>query len=146
MHLGTIITSTSPNYPQDEIIGIYAYDYGLKNPKYKQDFIVNKNRDYREFVLYTNNPAGSSKYVKGIKQFMNTYGVGTDYNKSHHLKYNELPNDFELRRRAAQVIYWAEAIDYSGSLIKPDQRTIEEMYRSAVKIRKSKKSNKVLLK
>jgi hypothetical protein len=39
--LGAMVTSYSPYRPNDEVIGVYTYDYKRKNPIFKQDFIVN---------------------------------------------------------------------------------------------------------
>lgn len=62
-----IVTSYPPT--GDEIIGVYTYHHEMKKPIFKQDFIVNVGRLNTEFILYTRNPNGSSKYVKDIIEF-----------------------------------------------------------------------------
>jgi len=124
--LGAIVTSYSPNYPNDEVIGIYAYDYKLKSPLFKQDFIVNKGKLDREFVLYTRNSTGNStKYVKDINDFYATYGNGGFYLNSHHLTLDQLPQ--ELRERGESAIRLAQKMQ-SGAYIKPDKKHIDKVY------------------
>lgn len=100
--LGAIVTSYSPNYPDDEVIGIYTYDYQRKNSIFKQDFTVNKGKLNNEFILFTRNPKGvNSKYVKDINEFFATYGKDGFYVNSHHLALEELPDQLKERREVA---------------------------------------------
>lgn len=129
--LGAVVISCSPNYPDDEVIGIYSYDYKIKNPKFKQDFIVNKGRLNREFVLYTRNPGGqSSKYVKDINDFYGTYGRGGFYYNSHHLTLAQLPE--EIRDRGKRAIKLAEKIQRMGGFLKPSQDQIDRIHRDVM--------------
>src|SRR3990172_10109507 len=65
--LGGVVTSSSPNFPDDQVIGVYAYAYQLKSPIFKQDFVVNKGGLNKEFVLYTRYPNRSDiKYIRDI--------------------------------------------------------------------------------
>lgn len=126
--LGAIVTSYSPNYPNDEVIGVYSYDYKLKMPLFKQDFIINIGKRDNEFVLYTRNPKGNSKYVKDISIFYQTYGKGAFYINSHHLSLEELPS--EIRERGLQAIGLANRIQRLGGFIKPNQAHIDKIHKS----------------
>ncbi len=129
--LGAIVTSYSPNYPEDEVIGIYTYDYKIENPKFKQDFIVNKGKQDKEFVLYTRNPGGqSSRYVKDINDFYKTYGKGGFYLNSHHLTLEQLPK--EIRERGKRAIALAEKIQKLGGFVKPTQDHIDKIHNAVM--------------
>lgn len=121
-----VMTSTSPNYPGDEVIGVYSYHYQIKKPIFKQDFIINKGRKNKEFVLYTRNfKSGSSKYVKDIHEFFETYGKGGYYVGSHHLSLDELPE--ELQERAKETIRLANKMKETDlSMLTRDH--IDEIY------------------
>jgi hypothetical protein len=124
--LGAIVTSFSPDYPNDEVIGIYVYDYQRKFPLFKQDFIINKNRLNNEFILFTrNNKVGCSKYVKDINEFYSTYGKNNYYVKSHHLSFEELPN--EIKQRALGAIAFAEKMK-GGTKVNPTQEQIFDIF------------------
>lgn len=124
--LGAIVTSYSPNYPTDEVIGIYTYDYIRKHPIFKQDFIVNKGKLDNEFVLFTRNPkCGSTKYVKDINVFYATYGKDGYYINSHHLTLEQLPA--ELRERGNRTIALANKLK-TGIYMKPNQDHIDKVY------------------
>ncbi len=69
--LQALVTSYSPNYPDDEVIGIYIYDFSTKIPKFKQDFIVNKGKTNNKFILYTRY-SPQSKFIKYINEFFET--------------------------------------------------------------------------
>ncbi len=132
--LGAILTSYSPNYPNDEVIGVYSYDYKRKTPIFKQDFIVNKGKLYKEFVLYTRNTKGrSTKYVKDINEFYATYGKGGYYPNSHHLSLEQLPQ--ELQERGLEAIRLAKKLD-GGILIKPDQAYVDKIYNDLLSAKK----------
>lgn len=121
-----IMTSTSPNFPNDEVIGVYSYHYLLNKPIFKQDFIVNKDRANKEFILFTRNPVGSSKYVKDINEFFKAYGKGGYYTGSHHLTYDQLPT--ELQERANQTIRLAERMK-GADFTKITQQYIDQIYK-----------------
>lgn len=124
--LGTIVTSYSPNYPEDEVIGIYAYDYLKKTPVFKQDFVINKRKKNKEFILYTRNPRkGSSKYVKDINEFFATYGKNGIYFNSHHLTLEQLPE--EIKERGQQAINIANRLS-GGIMVKPTQEQIDRIH------------------
>lgn len=133
VHLGAIVTSYSPNFPDDEVIGLFAYDYRIKNPKFKQDFIINKGKKYEKFILYTRNPNGSSKWVKDISVFYSCYGKGGYYVNSHHLTLEQLPE--EIRPRGLQAVRIAERL--KKSVVKPEQTRINEIYRQIVDEKKN---------
>ncbi len=131
--LGGIITSSSPNYPDDEIIGILVYDNirGI----FKQDFIINKGRANREFFLYTRNPGRlSSTYVKDINEFYSKYGKGDYYINTHHLSFDNLPE--EIRSRAIDSLRLADKLKKAGYK-KPTQEQIDNAYNQLLKIKKS---------
>src|SRR3989338_6890658 len=89
--LQVITTSYSPNFPNDEVIGIYVYDYGLKKPQFKQDFIVNKEGKKKEFILFTGlSNVVDNKYVRHINDFLATYGKGGYFVNAHRPKFEEL--------------------------------------------------------
>jgi len=105
--LQAVITSYSPNYPEDEVIGIFIYDYGIKNPQFKQDFIVNKGKKDSDFVLYTGlSEVVNNTTVKHINEFLATYGKGGYYKNTHRPKLEHFPP--ELKERALWAIKLAE--------------------------------------
>lgn len=126
-----IVTS----YPQsgDEIIGIYTYHHEIKDTIFKQDFIVNKNNSNQEFVLYTRNPAGSSKYVKDIKEFFDKYGKFGYNTKLHHITLEELPE--ELQERGGKAIQLAEKMK-DGFPRKIPQQHIDRIYKEVKSIKR----------
>lgn len=130
LHLGGIITSCSPDYPDDEVIGVFSYDYKIKNPIFKQDFIINKGKQYEEFILFTRNPSGSSRWVKDINDFYSTYGKDDYYKNSHRMTFDELPDEFKERGR--RVIEMARKIKEAGGY-RPPQEKIEEIYKQVKK-------------
>lgn len=136
--LGAIVTSYSPNFPTDEVIGIYTYDYRRKTPIFKQDFIVNKGKLNQEFTLFTRSKAGSSKYVKDINDFFRTYGKGGFYANSHHLKLDDLPN--EIRERGLEAMKLAGKMK-GATLGKIPQEHIDKIYKQV----KRAKSNEWLV-
>ncbi len=133
--LMAIVTSYSPNYPSDEVIGIYTYDYKRKNPVFKQDFIINKGKLNKEFVLFTrNNKSNSSKYVKDINEFFKTYGEGGFYVNSHHLSLDQLPD--KIRQRGEDAIRLADKIK-SSDLSQIPQKHINKIYKKLRTIKTS---------
>lgn len=133
--LQAIVTSYPSNYPDDEVIGIYTYDYQRKNPVFKQDFIVNKGKLNKEFILFTRNPVGSSKYVKDINDFFATYGKGGYYINSHHLFLEELPA--EIRERGKDAMKLAEKMKGADLRIAP-QKHIDKIYQQVKSAKKGK--------
>ncbi len=133
--LGAIVTSYSPNYPSDEVIGIYTYDYQRKNPIFKQDFIINKGKLNKEFMLFTRNlKRGSSKYVKDINEFYTTYGKGGYYVNSHHLSFEQLPE--EMKPRGLNAIRLANKLK-GEIMVKPSQEHISKIYKQVKSIKKA---------
>lgn len=112
--LGAIYTSTSPYIPDDEVIGFVVYD--IKKNIFKQDFIINRNRNYNNFILYTklpkNMPRIYSKFVRPIKEFYNRYGKNTHYLNTHHIKFDDL--DEQLKQRATSAIKLARNLEKTG--------------------------------
>lgn len=132
--LGAIVTSNSPNYPEDEVIGMYTYDYQRKTPIFKQDFIINKGNLNKEFVLFTRNSKGrSNKYVKDINEFYTTYGKGGFYTNTHHLTLEQLPG--EIRERGQEAINLANRLA-EGAKTRPTQEHISRIYKQIREIKK----------
>lgn len=133
--LHAIVTSYPPN-SEDEVIGIYSYDYQRRNPIFKQDFIVNKGRSNQEFILFTRNPKGSgSRYVKDINDFFAKYGKGGNYGNSHHLTLEELPD--EIKERGKDAIRIAEKIK-GDNLNGVPQEHIDKIHQELAKVKKGK--------
>ncbi|MBI3620162.1 hypothetical protein HY214_03415 [Candidatus Roizmanbacteria bacterium] len=126
-----IVTS----YPKsgDEIIGVYTYHHEMKNPIFKQDFIVNKGNLSQEFTLYSRNPTGSSKYVKDIKDFLAKYGTYGYDMRSHHLSLEELPA--QLQERGREAIKLAEKMKIGVAQEIP-QEHIDKIYKEVVSIKR----------
>src|SRR3989344_7524964 len=89
LHIGTIMI-THPPGTNDEVIGIYAYDYKNNPSLFKQDFIVDVEGVHKEFILYTGFPkeTQSTKYVKHINDFFLKYGKNGNYANSHHITFD----------------------------------------------------------
>lgn len=125
--LQAVGTSGSPNYPNDEVIGFYVYDYGLKNPQFKQDFIVNKGGQNKTFVLYTGlSEVVDGKYVKHINEFLNTYGKGGYYKNAHRPKFEEFSE--KLKERALKAIELGNKRKKDG-YVKITNEHAKEIYR-----------------
>lgn len=125
VHIGTAMITTPRSNPEDEVIGVYAYDYQLKSPKFKQDFIVNLSKQYKEFVLFTRNPSGSSKWVKDIKEFYDTYGKDGDYVHSHYVSFEQLPEP--AKPFALRAMKMGSDFKKNG-FIRPTQDIINKIY------------------
>lgn len=133
--LQAVGTSYSPNFPDDEVIGIYVYDYGLKNPKFKQDFIINKGGRKKEFVLYTGlSSVVDNKQVKHINEFLATYGKGGYYVDAHHPKFEEFSG--VLKERALSAIALADKRKKDG-FVKITAEQAQEIYEKLQKLPKS---------
>lgn len=131
--LQAIGTSYSPNYPEDEVIGIYVYDYGLKTPIFKQDFIVNIKGKGENFVLYTGlGLIVDGKLVKHVNEFNNTYGKGGFYKDAHHPKYEDFTG--ELKERADRAIKLGnKRIKYGNPPITDEK--VQEIYQKFKKLK-----------
>lgn len=132
-----IVTS----YPAsgDEVIGVYTYHHEMKNPVFKQDFIINIGRSNTEFILYTRNPAGSSKSVKDINEFFAKYGKYGYTKDAHHLSLEELPA--QLQERAKQAIRLAGKLKTGEPQTIP-QEHIDKIYKEVMAI---KRKNRVVI-
>lgn len=131
--LQAVAISYSPNYPDDEVIGIYVYDYGLKTPKFKQDFIINKNGRKKDFILYTGlSTATNGKNVKHINEFLSTYGKGGYYKEAHWPKFEEFSQ--QLKDRAIKAIELGKKRKANG-YINPTQKQVEEIYKKLKELR-----------
>lgn len=126
-----IVTS----YPQsgDEVIGVYTYHRSLKQPIFKQDFIVNIGRKSTEFILFTRNPYGSSKYVKDINEFFAVYGKFGYKKSDHHLKLEDLPT--QLQERAKKSIELSQKI-FLGKTQNIPQEHIDRIYKEVMEIKR----------
>lgn len=133
-----VITISYPSGTNDEVIGIYAYDYKNNPPLFKQDFIVDVGMTHKEFVLYTGFPKGtqSTKDVKHIKEFFIKYGQDGNYADSHHLTFEQLPEDKELRRRAMRIIEIASHRHHDISA--PPKKVLIDTLRQIREIKKNK--------
>src|SRR3989344_3097852 len=127
VHIGTAMITRPRSSPNDEVIGVYAYDYQLQDPKFKQDFIVNLNKEYKEFLLFTRNPKGSSKWVKDIKEFYSTYGKDGDYVHSHYVTFDQLPE----KAKPFAIRAMKMGNDFKkNDFVKPTKEIIKKMYQS----------------
>jgi hypothetical protein len=135
-----IITS----YPAsgDEVIGMFTYHYQLNKPVFKQDFIVNVGRLNTEFILYTRNPSGSSKYVKDINDFFNMYDKYGYKKAHHHLSLEELP--IQLQDRAKNAIKFSKKLKI-GVPQKVPQKLIDKIYGEVMIIKRKDRVIKVKL-
>lgn len=123
--LQVVMITHSPNYPQDEVIGVYVYDYMSKTPRFKQDFIVNVGGKGEEFVLYTGlSSAVDGKRVKHINDFFEKYGKNGYYENTHWQDLEQLPEQF--RERAKKAIALGEKRKIAGNPNIPQER-IEEI-------------------
>jgi hypothetical protein len=126
-----IITSYPPT--GDEVIGVFTYHHEMKKPIFKQDFIINVGRSSTEFILYTRNPNGSSKYVKDINDFYAKYGKYGYTKASHHLTLIELP--IQLQERAKLSMRLADKLKV-GDPQKIPQGHIEKIYKAVMEIKR----------
>lgn len=135
LHLGMVMISYPPE-TNDQVVGVYAYDYKNKPPLFKQDFIVDLNQEHKEFILYTGFPKGtqSTKHVKHINDFFSKYGKNGNYAGSHHLTFGQLPDDPEIRRRAEKMVERAK--DLPENITTPPQQMMVDYL---AKIREAKK-------
>lgn len=117
----------------DVVIGVYTYHHELNDPIFKQDFIVNKGNLSKEFILYSKNPAGSSKYVKGIKEFFTKYGKYGHDTSSHHQSLEELPG--QLQERGREAIRLAEKMKI-GTPQEIYQAHIDKIYKEVMTIKR----------
>ena len=101
--LGAVVISYPPNSNNDEVIGFFVYDYGLKPPKFKQDFIVNVSSASKEFIIYTRHrQATTSRYIRDINQFFQKYP--TYPRDSHHPRFKEIPDSIKPRAKDAKEL------------------------------------------
>lgn len=136
--LGMVRTSVPTARPQDQVIGVVAYD--MLKKQFKQDFIVNVDTKNQEFVLYTKLPTKDySKYVQSMKSFYAIYGKEGDYQGAHHfdLAYLDSMGNTELSQRGRLVIVKGRDIIASG--LKP--KTQEELRDTLIKIRMERAKN-----
>jgi hypothetical protein len=125
--LHAVGTSYSPNFPDDEVVGIYVYDFGIKDPKFKQDFIINKGGLKKEFVLYTGfSSVVNNKNIKHINEFLATYGKGGYYKNAHRPKFEEFSN--ELKEIALKAIKLANERKKNG-FVKITPEHVEKIYK-----------------
>lgn len=136
LHLG-VIMPTHPPGTEDKVFGIYAYDYKNKPPLFKQDFIVDVDGAHKEFILYSGFPKGiqSTKYVRHINDFYQKYGENGNYANGHHLTFDQLPLDSELRERATRMI--SRSKNLPEDITNPPQQMLIDFLRD-IRIAKEK--------
>ncbi len=132
-----IITS----YPAsgDEVIGMFTFHHQLKKPVFKQDFIVNTGKLNTEFILYTRNPSGSSKYVKDINDFFNKFDKYGYKKSDHHLSLEELPT--QLHERARNAVELSRKLKI-GSPQKIPQKLVDRIYNEVMLIKRRNRTDK----
>ncbi len=126
--LGAIVTSHSTYKPEDQVIGIYTYAYTMKNPIFKQDFVINVGNIHKQFILYTRFPS-SSKIIKDISEFYKTYGENGNYLNSHHLTFDQLPD--KVKFAGERAIELANRIIKNG-LLKDNPKRNKRIYRDVL--------------
>lgn len=113
--LGVIITSrayaatSAEGSEPDEIIGLLVYD--IEKKTFKQDFIVNVEKKYREFRIYTRfRGSPKSRIIRDITHFYQEYPM---YSKnSHHPSFEELPD--VIKPRALEAVQLANKLIAMG--------------------------------
>lgn len=104
-----VVVTNPPKYPNDRVIGFYSYAYFLKNPIFKQDFIVDVGKKDNKFVLYSRqNLTPKNEYIKDLHDFFITYGKEGNYLHKHHLTIQDIPK--EANFRATEAINLANRI------------------------------------
>jgi hypothetical protein len=125
----------------DQVIGVYSYHPRLKKAIFKQDFIVNMGNRDSEYILYTRNPRGSSKYVKDINDFFEKYEQYGYERTHHHRTFEELPD--EIKERALSTIRLADKTkDLDISTI--TQEHINKLYKEVKAIKEREKTVNVI--
>jgi len=117
----------------DIVIGVYTYHHELNKPIFKQDFIVNRGGLNQEFILYSRNPAGSSRYVKDINDFFTKYGKHGHNKNSHHMSLEKLPA--QLQERGKEAIRLAEKMKI-GTPQEIPQKHIDKIYNEVMLIKR----------
>lgn len=110
-----IITSSSPKHPEDQVIGIWYLDKqnykDNKKPLFKQDFVVNKSKQNREFTSYAVEMFVNNNDVLPLNQFFSDYGDGGKfYHKGKAWEHNyddveNLPDELQLLGTILKMIY-----------------------------------------
>lgn len=132
--LGAVVTSHSTTYkPEDEVIGVYAYAYTLKNPIFKQDFVINIGKLNKQYILYTRFPS-PDRMIKDISEFYKTYGKGGNYFNSHHVSFDELPD--KIKWAGERAIQLANKISQNGLLINDSKRN-KRIYNEVLRAKQS---------
>lgn len=109
--LGAVITSHSRLVPEDQIIGFIVYD--SKTGIFKQDFIVNIGNRHEDYILYTRFKGGDrDSKVKDISKFFEKYSDGTLYGGSHHIKFEDIPD--EIKPRALEAVELSKKLKLTG--------------------------------
>jgi len=133
--LGAVAWSRTPDVPDDEVIGFFAYDINKKF--FKQDFIINVGDTNTEFILYSKQPSKKyGKYVRHFNEFKAKYAINGHYQNVHHLSLADLDarNNPGLSERARDTIALAERIEAAGGRNQP---TPDELADTLKKIREA---------
>ncbi len=108
IHLSSLVV-----YPKHKILGIFSYDYQLRNPVFKQDFIEidDDNNETKTFTLYTayvrKKGVGTSRWVKDINSLFNKYHDLNQGTSSHHLTLSELLQIEGFSKKFKDRAIWA---------------------------------------
>lgn len=109
--LGAIITSRAygahsvQDSEQDEVIGLLVYD--LVDKVFKQDFIVNVEKKYKEFKIYTRfKGTNKSKIIRDITHFYQEYPMYSE--KSHHPSFEDIPD--AIKPKAFEAVQLANKL------------------------------------
>lgn len=113
--LGAIITSrayevhSAQDSEPDEVIGFLVYD--LADKAFKQDFIVNIEKKYKEFRIYTRyKGVNKSKIIRDITHFYQEYPMYSK--KSHHPDFKDIPD--AIKPRALEAVQLANKLSGLG--------------------------------
>jgi hypothetical protein len=111
--MGMVVVTHPPHCPNDKVIGFYIYHYSLKNPMFKQDFIVDVGKQDNNFVLYTRQGlVPQNSYIKDINDFFSNYGRDGNYLRAHHVSFEDIPD--EGKPRALQAMALGDRVKSGG--------------------------------
>ncbi len=120
-----VIISYPPGL-EDEVIGLYVFDYGVNPPKLKQDFVVDEGRLKQKFIIYTSFPNSGNKSIRHINEFFRKY---PSYSREdHYPKVENLAPEFqEAAKDALEIIENIKKLGFRELIS-------DQEYQSAVKL------------